>query len=80
MKFARLFDIGDEQLLVYTELDPEKDVTIIHNITDTKDARIDTKLEVKSIDHEDRARRFLENMNIVNAAKLIDDMQGMLNN
>jgi len=80
MKFAKLFNIGEEQLLVWTEVNPEMDTTLIHHVTDTVISRIDTRIEIKHIDHENLAVKYLEEFAEEQAVKIFAEMQDMLKN
>lgn len=70
LKFAKLFDVADTQVLVYAEYETKNDETIIHQMTTVKGLSVDMCIPLKGEDQEERAARYVERFEQSNAERI----------
>lgn len=78
-KFAKLFEIGDGQVLLFSEYDADTDETIMHQITTIIGIRADIKVMFKGENQEELAETYLSVFESKKAQKLREMVVEMFN-
>lgn len=70
--FAKLFNVGGNgrQVLVFRERDDDQDLVLMHHITVLNGIRLDLKVEFHGEDQDERAERYLEDIDLGNIERM----------
>ena len=77
-KFAKVFDVGDDQVLVYTEYEADEDHTRMHIIAHVKGVQIDQSPCFTGADQDKNANSALEKFDQTTAQKMYDAALAMM--
>jgi len=78
-KFAKLFEIGDDQVLLFMEYEADTDETTVHQITTVDGLRADIKFSFHGEKQEDSAGKYINSFEQENAQKLREKVVEMFN-
>lgn len=78
-KFAKLFEIGDDQVLLFSEYDAGADETTVHQITSVNGLRADIKFSFHGEKQEWSAEKYINGFEQGNAQKLREKVVEMFN-
>ena len=78
-KFAKLFEIGDDQVLLFMEYEDNTDETTVHQITTVDGIRVDIKFSFHGEKQEELAEKYISNFEQENAQALRKKIVEMFN-
>lgn len=78
-KFAKLFDVGADQVLIFIEYDSSVDETVVHQITSIDGPRVDLKLVFSGDTQSEQAKRCLAAIELEDAHRIHSTVNGLLN-
>jgi len=78
-KFAKLFEIGDDQVLLFLEYEADTDETTVHQITTVDGLRADIKFSFHGEKQEESAEKYINGFEQENAQRLREKVVEMFN-
>lgn len=78
-KFAKLLEVGEDQVLIFMEYDDDIDETVMHQVVSVDGIRADIKLSFHGEKQEESAKKYLVSFGLEKAQGLREMVVNMFN-